>query len=440
MSSHALHRRALLAGLGTAAVAGCLLGDDDDGVPPDLEGWTSYQEFDRTVPSIDVGQGTPTADPPVETIATDLRIPWDLAFAPDGTLYMVERVGRVNRVVDGEVELLFEPQNMIPTGTSPDMDWWVEGAEGGLLGVAVSPSSEHLFLYYTADVDGDVRNQIVRYDRTADDVQATREIIVDDIPTADEVGDPLVHNGGRLTFGPEGYLWATTGDAQQPETARNPTTLNGKLLRMTENGNGAPANPEHGGDERVYTGGHRNPQGLAWITDDWAVLTEHGPNMRDEFSLVYPGGDYGWNDVRGRPDDGEYAAYADHPDVVPPLVHKYGSTWAPSGATWYTGDDVPSWHNRLLVAGLSGQCVFVVTLQQSAGDLPSGGERYTDDWLDDAYDAVVHRALEDQLGRIRLVEEGPDGELLAITSNWDARAEPPFPLEDDDRLVRIGDA
>lgn len=436
MSRFPIRRRAFLAGLGVASVAGCL-GDDDGGEPtPGYEGWTSYQAFDRDVPALDVPEVSPVLDPDVETIVSDLEIPWDLSFAPDGELYMAERVGRLNRVVDGETELVLEPANMIPTETKAD-DWWVQGAEGGLLGVAVSPTSEHLFVYYTADVDGDIRNQIVRYDRTDDDVEATAEVIVDDIPTADEVGDPLVHNGGRLTFGPDGYLWATTGDAQQSDLARDPGTLNGKLLRLTEDGEGAPDNPDHGGDPRVYTGGHRNPQGIAWLSDDRAVISEHGPNMRDEISLVYPGGDYGWNDVRGRPGDDEYGSYADHPDVVPPVVHKYGSTWAPSGATVYTGDDVPSWRNRLLVASLAAQCVLVVTLRRPGRDLPPGGEVYTDDFLDDAYDAAVHQALVDEIGRIRLLEEGPDGELYAITSNWDARAEDPFPLEDDDRLVRI---
>ncbi len=439
MERHSVPRRAFLATLPATAIAGCLGDDGDDESSPDFDGWRSAQDFDRDVPTLDLPATAPTQDPPVETIVEGLEIPWDLSFAPDGTLYLTERTGRLSRIVDGEREVVLEPENVVQTETSAD-DWWVDGAEAGVLGVAVSPTSEFLFVYYTANVTGVIRNRIVRYDRTAANMQATMEVIVDDIPTADQVGDPLVHNGGRLTFGPEGYLWATVGDANQPEGARDPSTLNGKLLRLTEDGEGAPGNPDHGGDERVYTGGHRNPQGVTWLSDDWAVVTEHGPTMRDEVSMVYPGGEYGWNQVRGRPADDLYDAYADHPDVVPPLIHKFGQTWAPSGATMYTGEAVPSWHNRLLVGGLSGQCVFVVTLLSSADAFPGGGERFSADWLDDAYDAVVHRALEDEIGRIRLVEAGPDGELYAITSNWDARAVDPFPRETDDRLVRIGPA
>ncbi|MFP4628948.1 MAG: PQQ-dependent sugar dehydrogenase [Halobacteriales archaeon] len=427
-----LGRRAFLAVVGTSTVSGCLLDDDGD----DDYGWTPFGDLEREVPALGATDEAPTDDVDVETVLEDLSIPWDLSFAPDGSLYLTERTGRVRRHVDGELETVVEPDDLVPTGVAKE-GWWVEGAEGGLLGVAVSPATDHLFVYYTAEVDGDVRNQVVRYDRRATDVASTATAIVDDIPTADEVGDPLVHNGGRLAFDAEGYLWITTGDAQRPETARDPSALNGKLLRVDEDGEPAPDAPDHDGDDRVVTGGHRNPQGLVWLDDETAFYTEHGPTMRDEMALVYPGGDYGWDEVRGRPGDEEYAAYADHPDVVPPLVHNHGSTWAPSGATLYTGDALPSWRNRVVVGSLVGQRVLVVTLSRPDEAVPAGGETFDADWLDDAYTATVHSRLVDELGRVRHLEQGPDGALYAITSNWDGRAADPFPLDADDRLVRL---
>lgn len=106
---------------------------------------------------------------------------------------------------------------------------------------------------------------------------------------------------------------------------------------------------------------------------------------------------------------------------------------------FYTGEDVPGWRNRLVVGTLRGQHVNVLTLHPEAGERPTaeGGERFGHDWLHPEYGAVSHRVLEDELGRVRHVEQGPDGALYAITSNRDGRSDGPWPTERDDRVVRI---
>lgn len=425
-----LDRRSFLAALGTAAIAGCI-GDDTS---PQPEAWISYEAFDSPTVDLDMPADRPTDDVTVEPIVTGLEIPWDLDFDTEGNLYLTERTGRVYRLANDDLEEIVRPEDAIDAETATD-GWWVEGGEGGTLGVAVSPDDTHLFVYYTAN-GSDRVNRVARYELDASDPADSATIVIDDIPAAN------VHNGGRLAFGPDGYLWVTTGDADDPDRARDPDSLAGKVLRVDVDGEAPPDNPDHDGDPRIVTAGHRNVQGIDWLTDDVAIITEHGPHMRDELSLVYPGGDYGWDDVRGGPDDdageeNEYGRYADHPFVVPPLVHLEDTTWAPSGLTWYTGESVPSWHHRLLVAGLTSQRLFVLTLTPPGGDLPSGGRTYDVAYLDDAFTVTAHQALANELGRVRHVAQTPDGELYAISSNLDGRASGGFPRDDDDRLVRI---
>ena len=377
---------------------------------------------------------TSPADTPLATdpIIEDLEIPWDLSFTADGTLFLTERVGRVLSFADGRVRTVTEPAEVIDAESSDD-GWWVTGGEGGTLGVAAHPTYPDppvVYVYYTTMTDDDERfNRVVAMDVSAEDPAATESVLVDGIPGS------KIHNGGRLTFGPENYLWITTGDAGSGELAADTDSLGGKALRVTPAGDPAPGNSDLGGDPRVFTYGHRNPQGLAWLPDGTLVASEHGPTGRDELNRLEAGGDYGWPATR------EHAEYLDAgPQVRRPLANT-GNTggWAPSGSLFYTGDAVPPLRNRLLTGGLKGQKLLVTTLTPAGADLPPGddAEVYDADWTDDAYTATTHSLLADELGRIRHVEQGPDGGLYLVTSNRDGRAGDGFPRERDDVLVRV---
>ncbi|KAA9399651.1 PQQ-dependent sugar dehydrogenase [Haloarcula sp. CBA1130] len=368
----------------------------------------------------------------IDPLIEDLEIPWDLSFAADGTLFLTERVGRVLSFADGTVRTVAEPAAVIDAESSAD-GWWVTGGEGGTLGIAAHPSYPDppvVYVYYTTMTGDDERsNRVVAMDVSAEDPAATESVLVDDIPGS------KIHNGGRLTFGPENYLWITTGDAGVGSLAADLDSLGGKVLRVTPAGDPAPGNPDLGGDPRVFTYGHRNPQGLAWLPDGTLVASEHGPTGRDELNRLVAGGYYGWPDTR------EHSEYLDAgPEVRRPLANT-GNTggWAPSGSLFYTGDAVPSLQNRLLTGGLKGQKLLVTTLTPAGNDLPPGddAEVYDADWTDDAYTATTHSLLADELGRIRHVEQGPDGGLYLVTSNRDGRAGDGFPRERDDVLVRV---
>jgi len=425
-------RRSFLAAMaaGTAGFAGCtapnIVRQETEAVDhspqPGTEQWQP-------------APGSPLAvDVEPDILVENLEIPWDIAFAPNDEMFVTERVGRVTRFDGERVRTVVEPDDAVDAGSiepgSDERPWWVDGGEGGTLGVAVHPGypdPSWVYVYYTTEGD-DPNNRVVRFDPTADDPGATEEVLVDDIPAN------LFHNGGRLRFGPRNYLWVTTGDAGEPKKSRDPGTLNGKILRITPDGEPAPENPDHGGDPRVFTHGHRNPQGIVWLPDNTPVCTEHGPSGRDEVNRLMAGDNYGWPTAR-RPDQ-----YRSHPEFHRPLLNTGdGPSWAPTGAVVHTGDGIEAWHNRLVFGGLISQSVWVVTLTPPGGDPPPAddGRRFDDDWFDDAYHVTAHRALEDVLGRVRLVTQGPDGDLFAITSNRDGRAKGEFPRERDDVLVRL---
>jgi glucose/arabinose dehydrogenase len=437
-------RRRYLAAVGVAAVAGCR--GDGGSAPADTATPSPDAGYDHPTPGGDPDWEAPTDSPrvdvQVETLAENLAIPWDISFTPDGTGYLTERTGRVLTFDGSEVSGFVRPPDAIDAGAVPPgseaAPWWVDGGEGGTLGVAVHPAfhdESFVYVYHTTRDSSGRANRVVRYDASADDPTRTEETVLDGLPANQ------YHNGGRIRFGPDDNLWVTTGDAGQPERAQDPGFLGGKVLRITPEGEAAPGNPDLGGDPRVFSYGHRNVQGLDWLPSGVPVASEHGPTHRDEVYALVPGGNYGWDVARGGPDDDQWESYAAHEEYVPPLVNTGPDLgWAPTGATFYTGSAIPAWRNRFLVGGLVSQSLWVVTLSPPGADLPPAdgdAHRYDADWLDPSYTATAHRLLRDELGRVRHVAAGPDGEVYAITSNRDGRAEGAFPRETDDVLVRL---
>jgi glucose/arabinose dehydrogenase len=464
------NRRSFLASLGLAGVAGlagCTTPDEpsdtttateappvtsvdeqeyDLGVTHDIEGWSEYDP-DWSHPT-----GAPNLDVEVETVVEGLEIPWDLSFAPNGDLFISERVGRISRYEATDLETVATPDvidHADSIAPGEEGGWWEAGSEGGLMGLAVHPNYPDVPLVYAiytyeggAAVPGGDRfvNRLSYFDVSADDPGETETVVIDDIP-----GNEIIHNGARLTFGPENYLWVTTGDAasvnpdlgtDQP-LPQDPSSLAGKVLRIEPDGSAPESNPDiDGGDPRVYTYGHRNPQGITFLPDGTPVENEHGPSAHDEVNVLEAGENYGWGP------EGERARTAETyrgTDYARPVVNT-DETWAPPGSVFYTADAVPSWQNRLVVGGLVSQRINLVTNYPTDGEPASaanGGQRFDADWMNDEYSAVHHTVLEDELGRIRHVEQGPDGSLYAVTSNRDGRAQGDFPREGDDRLVRI---
>lgn len=452
MVPNELSRRRLLL-LSTPALAGCSAAPSGSGATegssgagsrgtgtqtPQAPQYDTTLEHDETAwdgydPAWSAPSSAPERSLSVEVLIENLEIPWDLAFAPTGELFLTERTGRVLRYEAGEVVGVTRPNGAIDAGSvepgSTENTWFVDGGEGGTMGLELHPNYPDiplLYVYYTVDAGNRRVNRLAYYDVSADEPSTHSKTLL-------ETPASNIHNGGRITFGPANYLWVTTGDTGDEELAQDPNSLAGNVLRLTPEGEAAPGN-ESPGDPRIFTFGHRNSQGIGWLPDATTIIDEHGPGP-DELNRLEAGENYGWPDAR---DKDQYEGT----DYRRPLAHHPidGTVWAPSGAVFYQGDAIPSLTNRYLVGTLASQQLKIFTLTPPEGALPPLGEtgtRYAADWLDDAYTVTSHDALTNELGRIRHVEEGPDGALYAITSNRDGRANGQFPLERDDVLVRI---
>lgn len=421
-------RRALLAASTTPLIAGCGMLPNDDTESPD----------DRA--DSNQAGGTDDGEPPTsplesdvepEPLVLDLEVPWDLAFAPTGELYLTERPGRLTRLETDAVLAGGDPLDAGALSRAHRQEWPGQS----MLGVDVHPSyPEPPFVYVYYNRNGE--NRVGRFDARATDPQDTLTDLVAGI-----AGDHTI--GGRLAFGPDGDLWITVGTAAE-DPAEDPGSLGGTIMRVTPAGEPSPANPTiDGADPRVYTYGHRNPQGLAWLPDGTPMCTDHGPAGRDEVAVLRAGANYGWPDVRGGPDDPAFESYAAREDIVPPVVNTGPEeTWAPCGAVGYSGAALPSWRDRVLVATLRGRHLAILTLLPPGAEQPpvdGRSRRYDAGWLDDQFIATAHRVIENELGRIRHVTVAPDGSVLVATSNRDGAPGPDerFPREDDDAIVRL---
>jgi glucose/arabinose dehydrogenase len=337
----------------------------------------------------------------VTTVVSGLDHPWDIAFTPGGSMVFTERVGRISIRYAGQVRRLATPSDVVATG------------EGGLMGIAVDPafaSNRRIYTCMQSNRSGGLDVRISRW-RVNDAVTGLtdRTDILTGIPASGST-----HMGCRMRFGPDGYLWIGTGDATQARAPQSPTSLGGKVLRITTAGAGAPGNAGSPFRAEVYTYGHRNVQGLAFSPSGQAYSIEHGPDRDDEINRLVRGGNYGWDPVA----PGSAAGYdqsrpmtdlTKFPNAQRPVWKSGTPTIAPSGGTFLTGAQWGGWEGTLAAALLKGQQLRVFILDSTGTT------------------AVGSFAALDGRGRLRSAVQGPDGALyLAVdaTSGSILRVEP----------------
>jgi glucose/arabinose dehydrogenase len=343
----------------------------------------------------------------IDTVATGLNVPWGLAFAPDGRLFVSERIGRI-RVID-HGQLRAEPWATIrvaPTGA-------------GLLGLALAPDfarSRELFVMGSFGVmagNGDTtfENRLLRLtDSAGVGVQPT--VVLANLPSNH------AHAGSQVRFGPDGMLYVTLGDAFKPESAQDVRSMRGKILRMRRDGSVPPDNPFPG--SLVFAYGLRNAQGLAWDSATHTLFaTEHGPSNwpweggrrdHDELNVIVPGGNYGWPVVMG---------IARDPRFRDPIA-AWTPAIAPSGLAFYAGP-FRSWSSSLLLGALRGQQLRRIAVARSNA---------APGWRVVREESFFET---DSLGRIRGVFVSPKGEVYFTTSDRkDSRTGEP-----DDRIYRL---
>ncbi|AWZ10082.1 PQQ-dependent sugar dehydrogenase [Streptomyces sp. ICC1] len=317
--------------------------------------------------------------------AKGLESPWGVAPLPDGNLLIASRdKGTISRVDvgTGEVTQVGKVPGVAPAG------------EGGLLGLALSPSfasDRMVYAYFTTESDNRIAR--LRYD--------------DKRPVGEQLGAPdtvfrgipkgMIHNGGRIAFGPDKMLYAGTGEAGDTGLAQDKESLGGKILRMTPDGQPVHGNPE--ADSVVYSSGHRNVQGLAWDKDKRLWAAEFGQNTWDELNLIEPGANYGWPEAEGK---------AGKPGMRDPVAVWKTEQASPSGIAWAQGS--------VWMAGLRGQRLWRIPL---AGANPV---------------AEPEAFLEGEYGRLRTVVALGGDKLLLVTSETDGRGSPE---SGDDRILTL---
>jgi glucose/arabinose dehydrogenase len=367
-----MRRTALATALLALGAAGCSQGGDEVAV--------EVSDGPDAAPAATATAGASGPGPVVVgTVATDLEVPWGLGFLPDGDAVVTERDSAKVLVISGDDHEVTE------VGTIGDA---APQGEGGLLGVAVSPSfdQDHTLYFYVSSQDD---NRIVTATLEGHALGDTTPIFT---------GIPLggIHDGGRLAFGPDGMLYASTGETGNGDLAQDRKSLGGKILRLTPAGEPAPGNPF--ADSPIWSFGHRNVQGLAFVDGQlWA--SEFGQDTFDELNKIDAGQNYGWPVYEGT--GGASEGYTD------PQATWGTDVASPSGLAYADG--------ALWLGALHGARLWKVPISDQTAGQP------------EAY-------FVGEYGRMRSVAVTPDGNLWVTTSNRDGRGDP---QDGDDRILEI---
>ncbi|MFE4700909.1 PQQ-dependent sugar dehydrogenase [Streptomyces sp. NPDC056738] len=367
--------------------AGCSSGEGGGGgpnTPPGIEGGATHAS---AAPSATAGP-TPPAKGSVRvlrTVTEGLDTPWGLAPLADGGLLVSSRdKGTITRIDEktGAKTVLGEVPGVAPAG------------EGGLLGIALSPD-------YASD------HMIYAYLTTASDNRIVRMLYDERKPAGEQLGAPdtifkgipkgMIHNGGRIAFGPDKMLYAGAGETGDRGLAQDKKSLGGKILRMTPEGEPAPGNPFP--DSVVYSYGHRNVQGLAWDDKQRLWASEFGQDTWDELNQIKPGDNYGWPVVEGISHD---SAYHD------PIVQWKTDEASPSGIAYAEGS--------IWMAALKGERLWRIPLNGTEAS------------------AAPEAFLTGKYGRLRTVVSAGGDKLWLTTSETDGRG---TPVKGDDRLLEL---
>lgn len=348
-------------------------------------------KIDQTPGPVVPTKSTATPQIKTETVLSGLAHVWEVAFLPTKEMIFTERGGTVKVVVDGTPRELAKIEDVYVLG------------EGGLMGLAVDPDfTKNRFVYTcynSSKGPPDVR--VVRW-RVKDDLSGLedRNDIISGIPS----NPSGRHSGCRIGFGPDGHLWVGTGDIAEGDTAVQPKSLGGKVLRVDRDGKAVNGNLGGGYDSRIYSYGHRNVQGLAFLKKAKqgvvGVSVEHGSSVDDEVNLLKPG-NFGWAPPpTGYDERVPMTDKARFPEAVDALWSSGDPTQAPSGASFLSGSQWKAWDDALAVAFLKDQKLTIMLPDAQLTKITK--------------EEVLFRK---QFGRIRAATQGPDGNLYLGTTN-----------------------
>jgi aldose sugar dehydrogenase len=346
-----------------------------------------------------------TIDVKLESVVSGLEVPWGIAFLPDGDLLVTERPGRVRLVKDynGKAQLIEQP---VATFNIPST------SEGGLMGIALHPefkSNRLFYIYVTTGEGGSSHNQVEQWRLSENGTSAQQVSVI-----FDRIDASRNHNGGRIKFGPDNMLYIGTGDASSPDKSQDLKSPNGKLLRLTPEGEIPDDNPDPGSP--VYLLGIRNTQGWDWpdqgdATTIW--ITDHGPSGdrlrfgHDEVHIAKANDNLGWPEI--------YKCEEQEGLLTPVITWK--NAVPPGGAAIYTGTAIPEWKGSLMIGVLGSRHLHRVVIENNT---VTSNEVY----------------FRNEPGRIREVIMSPEGDLFITTSNCDGRGNCPGTKDSIYRVVK----
>lgn len=322
----------------------------------------------------------------VVEIARDLYVPWDIEFTSSERMLVTERNGQIREIVNDKLS-----ENILYKFSDVSSN-----AEEGLMGMALHPNyrnNKYIYVCYAYSTEGGIQDRIVRLTDKQSELIFDR-IILDNIPAA------RFHAGCRIAFGPDGFLYITTGDATDKNIAQDKNSLGGKILKVDKNGQGL----------EVFSLGHRNAQGIDWDKNGNLYSSEHGPSGfdgpggGDELNLIIKGGNYGWPIV---------SHDKSREGLISPLI-QWTPAIAPGSLLVYKSDVLPQFTGDIFIGGLRGEGIYRVILKN--GQIGK-------------WEKIV-----EGFGRIREVMEGPDGSIYFTTSNRDGRGSL---NEGDDKIFKI---
>jgi aldose sugar dehydrogenase len=376
-------------------------------------------------------------------VLSKLDSPWDMAFLPDGTMFFTEKCNGLSvRMANGTVTKLLGMKDSKGYASTAN-DLFCEG-QAGMSGLAVDPnfaSNRQIYVYSASSLTAPGSNRVMRLKvNDAATGVSDRTDIVTDIPYKPRASDhpfggPGAHNGGRVRFGPaDGFLYVTTGDTHNGAVPQSPTLIGGKVLRMDRDGKAAPGNGAPAGfDPRIYTYGHRNPQGITFRPGTNQPFTaENGPWHSDEITALVPGGNAGWDprpNIGGRgacPDNycgyspnqmgalppkerAEFMPMTDlktYPNAMKPAWNNDGLSQGIFSGTFLTGAQWKGWNGKMII-GFAGIGIHGTPVGNRLDvlDIPADGLSATRTTVN----------LPMPAARFRSLVQGPDGNLYVAT-------------------------
>jgi len=326
-----------------------------------------------------------------EVIVPELNIPWGFTFLPDGALLITEKAGELIHFKNGK-----------KTTISGVADIYLRG-QGGFLDVILHPNFEDnnfvYFSYASSEGDGAGGNTTIARAKLKNTKLENWEVLYKAEPNSKR-GQ---HFGSRLAFDKEGYLYFTIGDRGNRDVNPQDITRDcGKVYRINDDGTIPKDNPFYNianAKKAIYSYGHRNPQGMTLHPKTGAIWThEHGPRGGDEINIIEAGKNYGWPIISyGINYSGTKFTDITKKEGMEQPLHYWDPSIAPSGMAFINSDNYGDWNGNLLIGSLKFQYLDMCTIKNNK--------------------VVKEERLLNGLGRVRCVEQGPDGYIYVGIEN-----------------------